>query len=148
MITSEEIEVAKIRLKLLSPRHEHDDCIRIAYEWLVPQRTVNSHGVRAGEIKHLIEVWAMRYISIHDLAVAAEILRTRRATEDGAVSKWAAHPVGPAISRKMVRGCECYNISADLTAPRKQRLEGIGQANTQTLFVKTYDRNDYAFEEP
>jgi len=42
-ITAVQIEKAKRATRPQEPHHEHDDCIRIAYEWLDAQK---NSGVR------------------------------------------------------------------------------------------------------
>jgi hypothetical protein len=110
MLSAEQIAKAKIKTKYMhrgEVLHEHDDCVRIAYEWLDAQ-TVTKGPTRASRpLKHIVEKWAGRYVSQSDVEVAAEL-----------------HP--------RIRGeYPRYNISARLTKPSDSRLEGIGQARTQ-----------------
>jgi hypothetical protein len=121
MITAEAIVAAKARTRYWGytaaefaarrsaercapPVHEHDDCIRIAYEWLDAQRKLrNPRWPRHHALKHHIERWAGRYVSQNDVEVAAEL-----------------HPE--------IRGIyPSYNIGA-LIWPSESRLAGIGEA--------------------
>lgn len=68
-LTAEQIAAAKQAAKIKNPRHEHDDCIRMAYEWLDAQTTTK--GVRSEDWKHIIERWCGRYITDDDVEVAA-----------------------------------------------------------------------------
>lgn len=106
MLTDEEIERAKRETKYTnqSPRHEHPDCIRIAYEWLDAQKKIASHMRRTMPLKHIIEKWGGRYISTSDVEVAAVL-----------------HPE--------IKGTyPHYNISSRLTEPSTDRLKGISEA--------------------
>jgi hypothetical protein len=122
MITAEDIAAAKARTRYWGytaaefaarrsaercapPVHEHDDCIRIAYEWLDAQRkTKTPRWPRHYALKHLIERWAGRYVSQNDVEVAAEL-----------------HPE--------IRGVyPSYNIGTRLVWPSEARLVGISEA--------------------
>ncbi len=106
MISDQEIEDAKLRTeyKLESKHHEHNDCIRIAYEWLDAQKKTKDKSQKAYALKHLIEKWGGRYVSTSDVCVAAEL-----------------HPEIHGIY-------PFFNISARLTEPSMQRLSGISEA--------------------
>ena len=106
MITDKEIEDAKLQVEYRNnpPHHEHNDCIRMAYEWLDAQQKTKSPTKKTYAIKHLIEAWAGRYVSTSDVEVAAYL-----------------HPV---INGRYPH----YNISARLTEPSTTRLEGIEEA--------------------
>lgn len=110
MISEKDIAEAKKRVSYSlseAPLHEHDDCIRMAYEWLDAQVKTKRHTRYCRPIKHIIERWAGRYISTSDVDVAAEL-----------------HPD--------IRGTYPYfNISSRLTKPSTDRLKGIGEAFTQ-----------------
>lgn len=106
----------------LPPHHEHDDCIRMAYEWLDAQVKTKGRTTKTRAIKHIIEKWAGRYISTTDVVVAAQI-----------------HPD--------VHGTyPHFNISARLTEPSPHRLAGISQAfkhdYRERFDPRTYDRHE------
>ena len=76
MITAEQIEEAKKRTAYAHPgevHHQHDDCIRIAYEWLDAQTKTKGTTRTARALKHLIEDWGGRYVSQSDVEVAAAL---------------------------------------------------------------------------
>lgn len=105
MLTDSEIEAAKKMANLKDPYFEHNDCIRIAYEWFDAQRLILSSGKRRA-YKHIIERWGGRYVSRSDVEIAASL-----------------HPE--------IKGqYPNYNISARLTYPKVSRLKGIGEALT------------------
>ena len=108
-ITKEQIEAAKKKTKysLHDPLHEHDDCIRIAYEWLDAQHKLKTKCRHPFPLKHLIEKWAGRYVSTSDVEVAATIHQ---------------HVKGEYPN---------YNISNRLIEPSTSRLDHIGEANKQ-----------------
>ncbi len=110
MLSDTDIEAGKKRTKYSlrgDPHHEHNDCIRIAYEWLDAQVKTKERSNKKHDLKHIIEQWGGRYVSQADVDVAAEL-----------------HPE--------IRGKYPYfNISSRLTRPSKSRLEGIGEAFTQ-----------------
>jgi hypothetical protein len=125
MLTSEQIAATKRNFRYRYPQdvlHEHDDCIRMAYEWLDAQNTVASSAKKSRPLKHIIEKWAGRYISQSDVEIAATM-----------------HP--------RIRGTyPNFNLSARLVRPSDRRLEGIGEALTQgyrdRLNEKTYARRE------
>jgi hypothetical protein len=110
MLSSREIAEAKIRMKYSYKSevlHEHEDCIRIAYEWLDAQATTKGVTRFARPLKHIIEKWGGRYVSQSDVEVAAEL-----------------HPA--------IRGTYPYfNISRRLVRPSDARLTNIREARTQ-----------------
>lgn len=110
MLTSGEIAAAKKAYRYRHPKdilHEHDDCIRMAYEWLDAHNTIATPNKKYRPLKHIIEKWAGRYISQSDVEIAA-----------------AMHP--------RIRGkYPNFNLSARLVLPSDRRLEGIGEALTQ-----------------
>ncbi len=113
MLTDEQIEDAKKRVtySLGEPHHEHNDCIRIAYEWLDAQERTKGVTRSPRPLKHHIEKWGGRYVSQSDVDVAAEL-----------------HPD--------IKGTYPYfNISRRLTLPSESRLDGIGEARTQTSYA-------------
>lgn len=107
MISDEQIENAKRTVRLERAHHEHNDCIRIAYEWLDAQKKTKQPRKDFSAIKHLIERWAGRYVSESDVEIAAYM-----------------HP--------MISGIyPFYNISSRLVEPSLSRLDNIEQAFTQ-----------------
>jgi hypothetical protein len=115
MLTGAEIEEAKKRTNYSLKSdilHEHNDCIRMAYEWLDAQKKIKGKVAKPIPIKHHIEKWCGRYISTHDVEVAAVL-----------------HPE--------IRGTYPYfNISSRLTLPSRERLQGVSQAFTQDYKLK------------
>ena len=105
-LTDEQIEHAKKRVKYSTEHvhHEHNDCIRIAYEWLDAQQHTARATKRWLALKHIIEKWGARYVSQSDVEVAAFM--------------------HPAIHGTYPN----YNIRAKLTLPDEHRLDGIGEA--------------------
>ena len=125
MITDEDIERAKQRTKyhLESRHHEHNDCIRIAYEWLDAQKKTKKPAQKANVSKHLIEKWAGRYVSASDVCVAAEL-----------------HP----------EICGVYpflNISSRLTEPSIERLKGISEAMKHSNYRESFKSSVYKIHE-
>ena len=106
MLTTEQIEEAKTRTvySLKDKRHEHDDCIRMAYEWLDAQVKTKGTTKKTYPLKHIIEKWAGRYVSTSDVEVAATL-----------------HP-------EIIGEYPHFNISARLTLPAQRRLSGSGEA--------------------
>jgi len=103
VITDAEIKIAKenTAYTLDSQLHEHNDCIRIAYEWLDAQKKTKGRA-----LKHLIENWGGRYVSTSDVCVAAQL--------------------HPEIRGEYPR----FNLSARLTEPSSTRLNNIPEAMT------------------
>ena len=123
MLTDKEIEAAKLRIKRNADTfHEHNDCIRLAYEWLDAQKTISSPNGKFRPLKHIIEKWAGRYVSQSDVEVAAVL--------------------HPRISGKYAD----FNLSARLVLPNDRRLSGIGEALTQNQRERL-ERDVYASEE-
>jgi len=110
MLTAADICEAKKKFCYPYPTdvlHEHDDCIRIAYEWLDAQNVRSTPSKASRPLKHIIEKWAGRYISTSDVEIAASM-----------------HP--------RIRGkYPNFNLSARLVLPSDKRLAGIGEALTQ-----------------
>lgn len=124
MLTDQEIEAAKGRTKYTdAPHHEHNDCIRLAYEWLDAQKTIASAPRKYLPLKHIIEKWAARYISETDVNVAAEM-----------------HP-------RISGAYPNFNLSARLTRPNDRRLTGIGEALSQD-YRDRINETRYAITEP
>lgn len=122
MLTDDEIENAKKETKRVKktyikwcieqpPFHEHNDCIRIAYEWLDAQKKIKTipKNLRYSSLKEVIEEWAGRYVSKFDVEVAATL-----------------HPD--------IKGeYPFYNFSQSfLTEPSRDRLDSINEAFTQS----------------
>ena len=124
MITDRQIEDAKLTTKFAheEPKHEHNDCIRIAYEWLDAQIKTKNVTTKALPLKHIIEKWGGRYVSQSDVEVAATL-----------------HP-------DIFGDYPYYNINGNLTAPSDRRLEGISEAYTQQQ-RNYYDSSTYKFKE-
>jgi len=102
--------------------HEHDDCIRLAYEWLDAQNVRATASGKSRPLKHIIEKWAGRYVSQSDVEVAASM-----------------HP--------RIRGkYPDFNLSARLVLPSDKRLDGIGEALTQD-YRERIDLKTYALRE-
>jgi hypothetical protein len=75
MLTAEEFKNAKSKVRSADPKphHEHDDCIRIAYEWLDAQTKTKDVTKKGRPLKHIIEKWGGRYVSQDDVEVAAQM---------------------------------------------------------------------------
>ncbi len=104
MLTDEQIAKAKMEVVLRDAHHEHNDCIRMAYEWLDAQKKTKTKTKAAHPLKHIIERWCGRYVSQSDVEIAAYL-----------------HP-------QVVGKYPFYNISTRLTEPSARRLVGIGEA--------------------
>lgn len=125
MLTSEQIAAAKKGFRYSTPSdilHEHDDCIRLAYEWLDAQNTRKTRSGKHRPLKHIIEKWAGRYVSRDDVEIAALL-----------------HP-------RIKGSYPDFNLSARLVLPSDDRLKGIGEALTQD-YRESLDRKAYASEE-
>lgn len=122
MINKEQIAKAKEELNLENANYQHDDCIRIAYEWLDAQKKIKKPRNVPSTSKHLIERWAGRYVSESDVRVAAHL-----------------HPL---ISGNY----PFYNISSRLTEPSIERLKEISEAFTQGQ-RSTHQVKDYSIQE-
>lgn len=105
MLTDKQIDCAKKKLyRLGGTYHEHNDCIRIAYEWLDAQLKTKGLIRKHFDLKHIIEAWAGRYVSQDDVELAAFL-----------------HPD--------VRGrYPKYNINSKLVFPSQNRLISINEA--------------------
>lgn len=127
MLSDAEIDQGKrntsYSLKREEPFHEHNDCIRIAYEWLDAQRKTKGISRKPRALKHIIEQWGGRYVSTSDVDVAA----TLHPDIDG------TYPF--------------FNISARLIRPNKRRLKSVGQAFTQG-YTESNGLADYKADEP
>jgi hypothetical protein len=131
MLTDDEIENAKKETKRVKktyikwcieqpPLHEHNDCIRIAYEWLDAQKKIKTipKNLHYDSLKQLIERWAGRYISKYDVEVAATL-----------------HP-------NIEGEYPFYNISQSLIEPSRVRLDNINEAFTQS-YNERHDPKKY-----
>lgn len=108
MLTNAEIDAAKRKLRQTEDvLHEHNDCIRLAYEWLDAQKTIQSGAKTFRPLKHIIEKWAGRYVSQSDVEVAAIL-----------------HP-------RIMGKYPNFNMSSKIVLPNDRRLGGIGEALTQ-----------------
>lgn len=123
MLSDTDIEIAKQHtVYKTAPRHEHPDCIRLAYEWLDAQTKLTGAPVTWRPIKHLIERWAGRYVNQTDVEVAATL-----------------HPE--------IRGrYPNYSISMRLIRPHERHFDGIGEALKHPRYRDEY-RNDIYFKE-
>jgi hypothetical protein len=103
-ITDEQIEAAKRTTEYsVEPQHRHNDCIRVAYQWLDAQRIIKNPTGKNRALKHIIEKWAGFHISISDVEVAARLHPDIHGT----------HPY--------------YNIHGNLVHPAGCRLVGLVQ---------------------
>ncbi len=103
-LSDEAIEAAKAKHTNPDANVEHNDCIRMAFEWLDAQTRIKGKTTRSAPLKHLIERWAGRYVSQSDVEVAAM------------------------LHADITGSYPHFNISARFTEPSTRRLEGIGQA--------------------
>ena len=125
MLTSEQISNARTICKYECPEeayHEHDDCVRVAYEWLDAQRTSTTPGKHEVELKRIIERWAGRYVSQADVELAAHL-----------------HP-------RISGSYPGFNLDDRLTLPCESRLRAISEAMTQG-YRKRHDPAIYAIRE-
>lgn len=122
-ITDSEIEKAKSKTQyslIEYPLHEHNDCIKICYEWLDVQKTTKNTQSNTFPIKHYIERWAGRYVSQFDVDVALTLHKKYRG------NYWK------------------FNMSKMLIFPTITRLKKIGEALTQMDYT---DQNIRPFME-
>jgi len=124
MLTDSEIEIGKKETKysLKDKHHEHNDCIRMAYEWLDAQKKTKGHMRKIMPLKHLIEKWCGRYVSTSDVEVAAHM-----------------HP-------DITGEYPNFNICSRLTEPSKSRLSAIPEAFTQDYWQR-HDPKNYSSSE-
>lgn len=123
-LSAEAIAGAKARAGYAhgDPHHEHDDCIRLAYEWLDAQKVLKQPLKRPRALKHIIEKWAGRYVSQSDVEVAAEL-----------------HPY-------IFGEYPYFNVSARLVEPSVDRLVGIAEAYKHN-YRERFDPGVYAVRE-
>ena len=110
MLSDETIERAKNEFRgsyTEIAHHEHNDCIRIAYEWLDAQKKIKGTTHRSFALKHIIEKWGGRYVSQSDVEIAAHL-----------------HP-------DVIGTYPMFNISSRLTRPNDRRLIGVSEAFRQ-----------------
>lgn len=122
MLSDEEIDEAKKQIRYSLPdggHHQHNDCIRIAYEWLDAQKKIKTTSRKGYALKHLIEKWGGRYVSTSDVEVAAFL--------------------HPDIEGEYPH----FNISARLTMPSDQRLKNISEAFKHNNYRKSFDPSLY-----
>lgn len=119
MILDIDIEKAKMNSGLVDPHHEHNDCIRMAYEWLDAQNNTKNITRQGLSLKHIIEKWSGRYVSRSDVEVAASM--------------------HPRIKGKYPD----YNISARLTLPTTIRLSTLTEAGKHNPVGGTYNPDTY-----
>ncbi|GEP12545.1 hypothetical protein MMMDOFMJ_3147 [Methylobacterium gnaphalii] len=126
MLTSEQIARAKREFQYSAPgniHHEHDDCIRIAYEWLDAQIKLGRTQRGYVALKHIIEEWGGRYVSQNDVEIAAHL-----------------HPE--------VRGIyPAFNLSRKAVEPCTSRLKGIEQANRMPGYRDNHSSANYRSRE-
>jgi hypothetical protein len=124
-ISREAIAEAKKRTKygLDTQVHEHDDCIRIAYQWLDAQVKIKAPCRSGRPFKHIIERWGGRYVSRSDVEVAAEL--------------------HPDIKGEYPR----FNISGRLIRPSARRLENIPEAKTHANYAEGPHSQTYSYDE-
>ena len=128
-LTKERIQQAKesIRYTEYSPHHEHDDCVRIAYEFLSAQPVLSQPPPRHKRglfysLKSIIEHWAGRYVSTDDVKLAARILGLK-----------GEYPF--------------YNIPIAKTRPLTSRLTNIKEAFTQRESYNNCYAEHFKYEE-
>ena len=121
-----EFDIAKAKkacLWLNDPLHEHDDCIRIAYEWLDAQIPIKPSRSKQDPLKQIIERWGGRYVSQSDVEVAVHL-----------------HPYFKGVYPR-------YNFSSRMVEPNIKRLEHITEAFTQKNYQKSHDPSLYHTKE-
>ena len=128
MITAQQVNKARLELKLLEQYHEHDDSVRIAYEWLDSQTITKfltgEQGAKGEKfnLKRLVSDWGGREIMQSDIAIAAYL-----------------HP-------EIKGDYPFYNISPQLIFPSAERLRGIGESFRHG-FEEQYMIKNYRFYE-
>lgn len=105
-----------------NPYHEHDDCVRIAMEFLDAQPLLVSVPPRHNRslrysLKSMVEHWAGRYVSAADVRLAGKMMKLK-----------GNYPF--------------YNIPIKKTKPHHSRLSEIPEAYTQR---STYEGNPEHF---
>jgi len=125
MLTDQQIDNAKKEtIYPFAPHNQHNDCIRICYEWLDAQVKTKNAQTFIHDWKFLIRPWAKRYVSKTDIMVAALL-----------------HP-------DVFGKFPYYNISKRYTEPSIGRLYEIPEAFKHMDYeIRTNDRNCYKFYE-
>ena len=124
MLSDAQIKDGKSKAPLQLDGHfEHNDCIRMAYEWLDAQVKTKNRRMTHNPIKHIIEKWGGRYVSTSDVEVAA----------------WL-HP-------DIIGTYPNFNISSRLTLPSVVRLSGIGEAGKHNPIGGHYNADTYNAKE-
>tara|TARA_B110000908_G_C9963603_1_gene317969 strand:+ start:96 stop:476 length:381 start_codon:yes stop_codon:yes gene_type:complete len=124
MLADDQIEDGKLRAgRQLDGHHEHNDCIRMAYEWLDAQNKTMTIRNTHDPLKHIIEKWSGRYVSTSDVVVAAWLHPDIKGTYPN------------------------FNISSRLTMPLLTRLENIGEAGKHNPIGRPYNENTYKVSE-
>jgi hypothetical protein len=126
-LTDEEIENAKKEIVYSysgysEPLHQHNDCIRICYEWLDAQEKMTIKKVCC-DYKHDVQHWAKRYVSRADFEVAAFL--------------------HPEIKGEYPK----YNLRKVTVLPSITRLANIGEAGKHPNY-KSYPNQYRKMEEP
>jgi hypothetical protein len=125
VLSDKQINDAKNKAPLQLEGHfEHNDCIRMAYEWLDAQIKTKTRRMTHKPIKHIIEKWSGRYVSTSDVEVAA----------------WL-HP-------EIIGTYPNFNISSRLIFPSVFRLSGIGEAGKHNPIGAQYNDDTYKTKEP
>lgn len=114
---------AKRRGGIGNPHHQHNDCIRIAYEWLDAQTKTRKHSSKCPPLKHIIEAWGGRYVSQSDVEVAAFM--------------------HPRIHGDYPR----YNLSSRMIRPCNSRLAYISEAGRHPHYAERRSGISYASNE-
>ena len=123
-LSDEQIENGKNKAPLQLKGHfEHNDCIRMAYEWLDAQTKTKTQRMTYNPLKHIIEKWCGRYVSQSDVEVAA----------------WL-HP-------DIFGTYPNFNLSSRLTLPSLKRLSDISEAGNHNPIGAKYNSDTYKKEE-
>lgn len=123
MLTDQEIQQAIDKISPYPSTHQHPDCVRIAYAWLDAQKKIQTINNKPHALKHTIENWAGRYVSLSDVEVAAYL-----------------HPE--------IKGTyPNYNISSKLTEPCRDRLTNISEAMKHPSYHEKHDPKYYKYHE-
>ena len=158
MLSEEQIEYGRENVKYSleeGGHHEHDDCIRMAYEWLDAQKKTKQPTTTNYPIKHMIETWAGRYVSRTDVEVAAFLHQEiQGAYPQFNISSRLTKPsdsrlnnIAEAFLHPEIQGTyPQFNISSRLTRPSDSRLNDIAEAFTQA-YRDRFDPSIYSAHE-